>query len=83
MKDIDYNMIPKRISYYLDILELPDNLVYHNEDENDQQINYTNEWCYNLAEDNVVNFDKIQLVTTDGSVKDGIGGFGFFSTDCR
>ena len=80
MKNIKFDSIPKRISYYPELIKKPDNLIFHYLNDDNKQIAYSNDWCLDLVKENNLDLNRLQLIMTDGSVKDGIGGYGFFSS---
>eukprot|EP01084_Bolivina_argentea_P198827 340340_1 len=93
MKGIDFKIVPKRISYHLDRLDIPINLFYYSADNEEEKLSFTkewvNDWCdslYYYDDDEGININKveqkhIQLVFSDGSNKEQYGGAGFWSTN--
>ena len=77
---IRFSIIPKRSSYHLNSLTKPENLIFHHLNVNNKQVNYTNDWCRQLIKKNNWVDNPVQLLMSDGSVKDDFGGFGFFSS---
>ena len=79
MKDIKYEDVPKKISYHLDALNPPNNLHYHELDENGQKQIFSLDWVQNLEFVKDKNSILVQLAMSDGSVKELFGGSGYFS----
>ena len=79
MKNMYFADIPKRSSFYYGNISRPVNLNFHHLDENNIQLSYNNDWCKDFILKNNLDMNRVQIVMTDGSVKNGIGGCGFFS----
>ena len=76
MKDVRFSCIPKRCTYFKPILSMPSNVIYHDVDDNGDKLCFSKSWFINNKDEK---YGITQLIATDGSVKDGIGGAGFIS----
>lgn len=72
-------MIPNRISYHRRPLEVPSNLVVHDKDENDEQIQFTLDCAEQLVESLRIDEVNVRVARSDGSGKNDCGGAGYFA----
>ena len=79
MKNINMEVIPKRISYYCKNLIVPNNLKGYNLNINKKQIMFNLDWALDLVKNLNISQKELQLLFTDGSVKNYYGGAGYFS----
>ena len=79
MKNVDYQMIPKRLSYHEEVLIKPVNLQYNEWSPNGSKCSFSIDWMKELAEDYGFTYESLQIIMSDGSTKEGYGGSGYFS----
>ena len=83
MKGIEFEIIPKRISFHETILDCPINLIYHEFDNIGEDIGFTMDWLDSIIEKYEIDTNLLQLIMPDGSEKCRFGGSGFFSCNYK
>ncbi len=92
IKDINYHIIPKRLSYNLSNLIIPDNVFYHKSEDDSIKLSFSIDWilhwvdnCYveDINGEKKIDWNLVQLIFTDGSNKEAYGGCGYFTTDLK
>ena len=77
MRGMRFDDIPKRRSFHLLPLKLPECVIVH--DDEDEEFSY--DWAVELAETETVPQNRVMVLMPDGSCKNDCGGAGFFA--CR